>query len=319
MEFRSIGGLDVSVVGVGCNLFGVCLDHDASSAVVGAALDAGITLFDTADLYGNTESEVLLGRALGARRDEAVIASKFGLPYGDEPGGGATDHVRRSCEGSLHRLGTDRIDLYQLHAPDASVPFADTLGAMGELVAKGKVRALGCSNVTVQQLRELPDLPLAPGFASVQNHYSLLWREPEGEILGLLDELGLSLLPYYPLANGLLTGKYAKGAPVPDGTRIALMPEERTVHWLSNALLDVVEAIRAITEEVGHPMTTLAFSWLSSHRSVASVIAGASSPAQVATNASSVVTLSPEILTRLDAATASLLPPPAGEETSVVA
>ena len=310
MEVRSIGDLEVSVVGIGCSNFGGRLDQEASTAVIVSALDAGVTFFDTADLYGNAASEVFLGRALGTRRSEAVIATKFGLAYGEQPGGGAPEYVRHSCEGSLRRLGTDRIDLFQLHAPDATVPLADTLGAMAELVAEGKVRVLGCSNFTATQLHEVHGLGILPGVATVQNQYSLLWREPETAVLDALTELGMSLLPYYPLANGLLTGKYTKGRPVPEGTRIDLMPMERSAHWMSDVLLEVVEAIRIIADEAGQSMATLAFSWLASHRQVASVIAGASSPEQAATNAASVVTLSPEILRRLDAATASLATTP---------
>ena len=308
MEHRWIGGIEVSVVGVGCSNFGARLDQEQTTDVVVAALDAGITLFDTADLYGGTTSEVLLGRALKSRRDEAVIATKFGLPHGDEPGGGAPDYVRRSCEGSLRRLGTETIDLFQLHAPDSAVPLAETLGAMAALVDEGKVRALGCSNFTADELRSAHSLGL-PGFSSVQNQYSLLWREPEQEVLGALDELDMALLPYYPLANGLLTGKYARDQALPEGARISLMPAERTAHWLSDVLLDVVEQLRTIAGEVEIPMATLAFSWLASHPRVASVIAGASNPAQVEANASAVTTLSSEVVARLEAATASLVDP----------
>jgi len=305
VEYRSIGGLAVSVVGIGTNNFGTRLDQAQTTAVVTAALDEGIVFFDTADIYGATESEVFLGRALGSRRAEAVIATKFGLPFANQAGGGSPAYVMSSCEASLRRLDTEVIDLFQLHAPDASVPLADTLGAMAELVAAGKVRALGCSNFTAAQLREAAALGIDPGFASVQNQYSLLWREPEGEILETLDELGMSLLPYYPLANGLLTGKYAKGAEVPEGTRLALMPKERTAHWLADERLDVVEAIRDIALDIDVPMGTVAFSWLASHHQVASVIAGASTPAQVAQNAAAVIELSTEVLGRLDAATAA--------------
>ena len=186
MDTRKIGTLTVSEVGLGCNNFGMLIERKESEAVVGAALDAGITLFDTADMYGNTKSEEYLGAALGARRDEIVLATKFGGPFADHTGGATPAYMRTSLEDSLRRLGTDRIDLYQLHYPDPKTPIAETLGALGELVAEGKIREIGCSNFDTAMLEEaagaVPDG--APGFVSVQNEYSLLHRDAEDEVLG---------------------------------------------------------------------------------------------------------------------------------------
>ena len=306
METRLIGSLRVSVVGIGCNNFGRRLDQAATDAVVHAALEAGVTLFDTADTYGDTRSEVMLGRALGARRDEAVVATKFGMPIDDERYGAAPDYVRRACEDSLARLRTDRIDLYQLHYPDESVPIADTLGALAELVAEGKVREIGCSNFSAAQLREAAAAAgSGPAFASVQNQYSLLDRSPERDgVLEACDELGVAFLPFYPLANGLLTGKVRPGAPLPEGSRLATMPADRAAHWHSPELLARVGALLELAEAEGVSLLTLAFSWLLDHPEVASVIAGASNPEQVRANAAAAAALTPALRAALDALTA---------------
>ncbi len=306
METRLIGSLRVSVVGIGCNNFGRRLDQAATDAVVHAALEAGVTLFDTADTYGDTLSEVMLGRALAGRRDEAVVATKFGMPIDDERYGAAPDYVRRACEDSLARLGTDRIDLYQLHYPDESVPIADTLGALAELVAEGKVREIGCSNFSAAQLREAAAAAgSGPAFASVQNQYSLLDRSPERDgVLEACDELGVAFLPFYPLANGLLTGKVRPGAPLPEGSRLATMPADRAAHWHSPELLARVGALLELAEGEGMSLLTLAFSWLLDHPEVASVIAGASNPEQVRANAAAASRVSPALRAALDALTA---------------
>jgi aryl-alcohol dehydrogenase-like predicted oxidoreductase len=306
MEKRAIGSLSVSVVGVGCNNFGARLDAAATERVVHGALDAGVTLFDTADTYGGTQSEVLLGRALGARRDEAVVATKFGMPLDDQRFGASPAYVRAACDASLARLGLDYIDLYQLHYPDEATPIADTLGALQELVAAGKVREVGCSNFTAAQLREARDAAGAgPAFASVQNQFSLLAREPERDgVLATCEELGVAFLPFYPLANGLLTGKVRPGEPIPEGTRLALMAPERSAHWLSESLQRRVASLLAFADEVGVPILTLAVSWLLSHAAVASVIAGASSPDQVRANVEAVTTIDPKVLSHLDELTA---------------
>lgn len=304
LSTRTLGPLDVSVVGLGCNNFGRTLDQAGTTHVVDAAIEAGINFFDTADIYGATQSEVQLGVALGARRPEVLVASKFGMPCLDEPGGAAPAYVRRACEGSLRRLGTDYLDLYQLHVPDPTVPITETLGAMAELIDEGKVRAIGCSNFSAAELHSANAARSGTKFVSVQNQYSLLWREPEDGLLAELEVQDAGLLPYYPLANGLLTGKYAKGAPLPEGTRLALMPSERTAHWLSDPILDRVEAIRSVGETAGIPMLSLAFSWLLSRHQVSSVIAGASRSEQVIANAASVIALGADVIEALDEATA---------------
>ncbi len=289
VETRTIGSLDVSVIGLGCNNFGGRLDADATARVVGAALDAGITFWDTADVYGGTKSEEFIGKALteSGRRDEVVLATKFGIKLDDaRPGGGSPDYIKRAVEDSLQRLLTDRIDLYQIHRPDDSVPIADTLGALNELVQAGKVREIGCSNFSAEQLREAEAVSKASGgarFVSVQNHYSALHREPEND--GVLTEcanLSIGLLPYFPLANGLLTGKYSKGQPVPEGTRLN---SERGKEQLSDQNLNVVEALIAFAEARGHTILDLAFAWLLARPEVPSVIAGATKVEQIAANA----------------------------------
>ncbi|HET8990670.1 MAG TPA: aldo/keto reductase [Acidimicrobiales bacterium] len=306
MDARRIGSLRVSVVGIGCNNFGRRLDQAATDAVVHAALEAGVTLFDTADVYGDTRSEVMLGRALGARRDEAVVATKFGMPLDDTRYGAAPAYVRRACEDSLARLGTDRIDLYQLHYPDETVPIADTLGALAELVNEGKVREVGCSNFSAAQLREAAAAAgEGPAFASVQNQYSLLERSPERDgVLDACGELGVAFLPFYPLANGLLTGKVRPGEPPPEGSRLATMPPERAAHWHSPALFEVVGRLLEFSTREGVPLLTLAFAWLLDHAPVASVIAGASNPEQVRANAAAATALAPDLRAALDQLTA---------------
>jgi aryl-alcohol dehydrogenase-like predicted oxidoreductase len=302
METRALGSLQVSVVGVGCNNFGSRLDQVGTTNVVNAALDAGVTFFDTADIYGATKSETMLGVALGARRREAIIASKFGMPIDDTHFGAKPSYVRSACEDSLRRLGTDHLDLYQLHYPDDKVPIADTLGALRELVEAGKVREIGCSNLTVAQLREAKAAAGdGPAFVSVQNQYSLLERSPERD--GVLEEcraLDMGFLPFYPLANGLLTGKVQPGQPLPEGSRLAKMDPDRSVHWLGDELQSKVAALLAYAESIGVPILSLAFSWLLSHDAVSSVIAGASNADQVRANANAVRTLNADVIARLD-------------------
>jgi aryl-alcohol dehydrogenase-like predicted oxidoreductase len=283
METRRIGSLAVTVIGVGCNNFGGRIDAEATERVALAALDAGINFFDTADVYGGTRSEEFLGHALKSRRDEAVIATKFGIKLDERrPGGGKPEYVRRAAEDSLRRLGTDRIDLYQLHRPDSETPIADTLGAMNELVKEGKVREIGCSNFSVEQLREAEAAAKGGArFASVQNHYSLFHREPERDVLPECERQGIAFLPYFPLANGLLTGKYRKGRPVPEGSRLSGSDNP----WLSEENLDRVEALLQFAESKGHSLLELAFSWLLSRPAIASVIAGATKPEQIRANA----------------------------------
>ncbi len=290
MQTRPIGTLAATVVGLGCNNFGGRLDEAATAAVVHAAVDAGVTLFDTADIYGGTRSEEYLGRALGPRRDAVLIATKFGVRIDDDhPGGARADYVRRACEDSLRRLGTDRIDLYQLHFPDDSTPLDETLGALDELVRAGKVREVGCSNFTVELIEESVRASAERGaaqFVSVQNEYSLLRRLPEQQgVLAACAQHGLAFLPYFPLASGVLSGKYTRGEAPPAGTRLAGMPAERVEQALSDAAMDRVDALSAWAADRGHTLLELAFAWLLAHGEVASVIAGATKPEQVRANA----------------------------------
>jgi aryl-alcohol dehydrogenase-like predicted oxidoreductase len=284
MQKRRIGSLDVSVVGIGCNNFGRRLDEKATAKVVNAALDEGINFFDTADTYGSTKSEEFLGRALGRRREDVIIATKFGMKIDSERKGARPEYVKRAAEDSLRRLGTNYIDLYQLHTPDETVPIADTLGALDELVKAGKVREIGCSNFTADELHEADTCakPRAARFVSVQNEYSLLHREPEESVLRECAALGVAFIPYFPLANGLLTGKYRKGKAPPAGARI-------TSGWhgelLTDENLDKVEKLIAFSESHDHTILELAFSWLLERPMVSSVIAGATSPEQVKANA----------------------------------
>ena len=284
MTTRSIGSLSVSTVGLGCNNFGWHIDEAASRRVVSAALDAGVTHFDTAELYGEGQSEEILGRALGGRRDEVVIATKFG--HGTD---GRPETVRQSVEGSLRRLGTDRIDLCYLHKPDPDTPIADTLGALSELVDAGKVREVACSNLSPDQLREADAAATGARFVALQNEYSLLHREPEDGTLEACRELGLSFVPYFPLKSGLLTGKYRRGDAVPEDSRLAGKEGSRFSgmgdRLLTESNLDAVERLIALAEARGHTVLDLAFAYLLAHEPVASVIAGATTPSQVRANA----------------------------------
>ncbi len=283
MKKRRIGSLEVSVVGLGCNNFGRRLNAEATAAVFHATLDSGINFFDTADVYGGTKSEEFLGRAFGSRRDEVVLATKFGHKVDEDRRGASPEYIARAVEDSLRRLQTDRIELYQLHTPDPSVPIADTLEALDKLVRAGKVREIGCSNFSVAQLREAETAVNqgAARFVSVQNEYSLLDRTPEEDgVLAETERADIALLPYFPLANGLLTGKYRKGQPLPEGTRINADHKD-----LTEENLNTVEALIVFSESRGHTILDLAFSWLLSHRKVASVIAGATRPEQVQANA----------------------------------
>jgi len=285
MRTRRIGTLEVSVVGLGCNNFGGRIDFDRSADVVSAALDNGITFFDTADIYGATKSEEFLGRALGRRRDEVVVATKFGMKIDDDRQGAKPDYVPRALEDSLRRLGTDRVDLFILHAPDATTPIADTLEALDACVRAGKVREIGCSNFSAEQLRDAAAAVTGDGarFVSVQNEYSLLQREPDRAVIPECRREGIAFVPYFPLASGLLTGKYKKGEPPPPGGRLSGMAAEHFAA-LDDRLL-VVEHLAALAEERGHSLLELAMSWLLSRAEVASVIAGATSRDQVEANA----------------------------------
>ncbi len=289
MKVRRLGnsGLKVSVVGLGCNNFGMKLDADETARVVGAALDAGVTLFDTADIYGGTKSEEFLGRALGARRHEVVLATKFGMQVGGDPKkrGGSRKWIMTAVEDSLRRLGTDYVDLYQHHQPDPDTPVDETLRALDDLVTQGKVRYIGCSNYTGWQIADADWTAAGQSrFVSAQNLYSLLERDVEREVLPACGHFGLGFLPFFPLASGLLSGKYRRGAPPPEGTRLALWGE-RGKTAMSDANFDKVEALAKWAEDRGHTILELAFAWLLGHEVVSSVIAGATSPEQIKANA----------------------------------
>jgi aryl-alcohol dehydrogenase-like predicted oxidoreductase len=287
VDKRKIASLEVSVVGVGCNNFGGRIDEAHTEEVIEASLEQGINFFDTADMYADGRSEELIGRFIvgGGHRSDAIIATKFGNTMPGQGQGARPSYVKKAFEGSLKRLRTDYIDLYQLHLPDPDVPIAETLGALDELVKAGKVREIGCSNFSAQQLREAQAAAQRPGsarFVSVQNEYSLLHRDPEESVLAECERERLAFLPFFPLMSGLLTGKYRKGGPIPEGTRVAKY--ERYRKLLTDENLDKVEALIAYAESRGHTILELAISWLLAHRVVASVIAGASSAQQVRAN-----------------------------------
>jgi len=292
MEKRTIGSLSVSAVGIGCNNFGGRIDQAAAQAVVDAALDEGITLFDTADIYGGGRSEELLGVALGSRRDEVIIATKFGMGDGTSmPAGASAKTVASAAEGSLRRLGTDRIDLYQLHTPDKATPLEETIDALDRLVRAGKVREIGCSNfdgTLLDGAAEAAEQKGSARFVSVQNELSLMRRRGERDLLDACARHDLAILPYFPLASGMLTGKYRRGAEPPAGTRLAGMPAERREQALSDRRFDTIEALEAFAARRGHTLLELAMSWLAGLPHLASVIAGATKPDQVGANAAAV-------------------------------
>ncbi len=285
MDSRPIGQLQVSIVGLGCNNFGGRLDAEQTQRVVDAALDHGITYFDTAEMYGDGRSEELLGQALGSRRDEVLIATKWGHTSNIEEGGGRPEQIRRRLEDSLRRLGTDRVDHYQLHRPDPATPVEDTLGCLAELRDEGKLREIGCTAFSAEQLRASSEAANQAGvrsWASVQNHYSVLTRAPERDgVFDACEELGLAFVPYFPLESGLLTGKYRLGEQRPEGTRLAADSDGR---FIDDERLQIVEQLIEWCEERGHTVLELAISWHTSHPLVASVIAGATRPDQVAAN-----------------------------------
>jgi aryl-alcohol dehydrogenase-like predicted oxidoreductase len=286
MERRSIGSLEVTVVGLGCNNFGSRIDETRTGEVIDAALDAGINLFDTADIYGGTRSETFIGRALEGRRDDVVLATKFGMRRDPHvPGGASPDYVRSAVEASLSRLRTDRIDLYQLHEPRPETPIADTLGALDELVREGKVREIGCSNFSAEQLREARDAAPGARFVSVQNELNLLDRSDVEEGLAEAEREGLAYLPYFPLASGRLTGKYRRGEAPPAGSRLhSWYDDEERREALGDEVFDQIEALERFAAERGHTLLELAFAWLLSYGGVASVIAGATTAEQVRAN-----------------------------------
>jgi aryl-alcohol dehydrogenase-like predicted oxidoreductase len=268
--------LDVSRVGLGCNQFGRKLDRDATRAVVDAALEVGVTFFDTADTYGSGESERFIGAALGERRARVVLGTKFGQDTSVPGPGGSRGHMRRALEASLERLGTEMIDLYTYHRPDGVTPLEETLAAMQELVEEGRVRWLGLSNVDAVQVAAAAASGVT--VVAVQNHYSLLHRDDDAEVLPLCRRHGIGYVPYFPLASGLLTGKYRHGEPAPAGSRLAGRDVEPRD-------LEAVEALERLGAERGRSILELAVGGLASIPGIASVIAGATSPEQVRANA----------------------------------
>ena len=279
--------LQVSRVGLGCNNFGMRCDQEQTDRVVGRALDLGVTLFDTADVYGGAgKSEEFLGKALGSRRREIVLATKFGAPMGQGLMGAKASYVARAVEASLTRLGTDYIDLYQLHFPDPTTPVEETLRALDECVRAGKVRYIGCSNYSGWQLVEALWTSKHNGLAAyvtAQNQYSLLDRRIERELAEAAKKYTVGILPYFPLASGLLTGKYQRGAEPPKGTRLAAMGA-RSERFLNDRNMAVVERLQSFAESRGHTLLELAFSWLACQPYVPSVIAGATRPEQIDAN-----------------------------------
>ena len=294
MEYRNLGksGLKVSLAGLGCNNFGMTIDEQATKHVVDAALDAGISFFDSADIYGNGNSEVFLGAALGARRSEAIIATKFGVPTGKGPlmGGASRRYVMTAAEASLKRLGTDYIDVYILHQPDPDTPIAETLDALNTLVDQGKVRYIGCSNLAGWQIADA-DWQAATrglrGFVTAQNEWSLLERKIESEVLPACERFGLGMLPYFPLAAGALTGKYRRGQAPGEDSRFGRSEMMRNYygHFVSDESLAIVERLEKVAADSGIGILELALSWLGSRPVVSSVIAGATSSDQVEANA----------------------------------
>lgn len=290
LETRQLGdgALQVSVVGVGCNNFGRRLDAEGTAKVVQAALDEGITFFDTADTYGQGQSEEMLGAALAGRRDMAVIATKFGMDMGGEGRRGASRRwISIAVEDSLRRLGTDRIDLYQLHTPDPNTPIEETLQALTELVSEGKIRCAGSSNLGGWQIADADCIARSHGltrFVSAQNSWSLLDRAVEVEVIPACAHFGVGMIPYSPLANGLLTGKHRRGQPPVPGTRLAVVPA-LGAGWLTDGNFDVVEGLGRFARDRDVSLLDVAIGWLAAQPQVVSVIAGAMTPDQVQANA----------------------------------
>ncbi len=310
MEHRDLGrsGLRVSLVGLGCNNFGM-IDIEASRKVVHRALDLGITLFDTADVYGKRGgSEEQLGEILGPRRKEIVLATKVGMPMDDSGAkkGASRRYIMEAVEASLKRLKTEWIDLYQLHQADPETPLAETLGALNELVEQGKVRHIGCSNLPAAQVAAAAAISRAKGwaqFVSAQDEYSLLVRGIERDLIPELERQGMGLLPYFPLASGMLTGKYKRSAEVPVGTRMAVM-KRLADRYMTEENWPKVEKLAAFASARGHTLLELAFSWLAARPCLASIIAGATKPEQIEQNVAAVNwKLSPEELAEIDAIT----------------
>ena len=273
MRFNRIGSLEVSCVGLGCNNFGRRIDRSETRAVIDAALDADVTFLDTADVYGSSDSERFIGQALEGRRERAVIATKFGHDQGYGGAPGSREYVRKAVAASLERLRTDYVDLLYYHRPDGVTPLDETIDAMEELKREGKTREIACSNLDAAQLEEV-----GTRIEALQNQYSLLERGAEKEVLPLCRELGIGFVPYFPLASGLLTGKYRRGEPAPEGTRLH-------GRELSDESFDVVERLELFGREHGRSLLEVAISGLASQDAIVAVIAGATKPEQVRANA----------------------------------
>lgn len=313
MQYRQLGrsGLKVSVSGLGCNNFGRRCNPQETASVVHAALDAGVTLFDTADFYSAGLSEEYLGQALKGRRKDAVVATKFGLPLAKGPyeGGASRRYVMQACEASLRRLGTDYIDLYQLHFPDAATPIEETLRALDDLTRAGKIRYAGSSNYSGWQIADAAWIAKTQGlspFISAQNHYSLLDRTIENGTIPAAEAFGVGILPYFPLASGMLTGKYKRGQPAPNDSRFAANPERAQIA-LTNANFDIVEKLEAFAAARQKTILDVAIAWLLAQKAVGSVIAGATRPEQVTANtAAAAWTLTPADVEEVSRMTARL-------------
>ncbi|MDE2695474.1 MAG: aldo/keto reductase [Chloroflexota bacterium] len=307
METRYLGnsGLEVSVVGLGTNNFGGRMDQEATTAVVRASMDLGITLFDTADIYGGSLSEQYLGKALGADRHDVIIATKFGMSMGEGPftSGASRRYIMSAVEDSLRRLGTDYIDLYQVHQPDRETPLEETMRALDDLVRDGKVRYIGNSNYDGWEIASghyIAQRDSLTPFISAQNNYSLLERSIETEIAPACEAFGLGMLPFFPLASGLLTGKYRRDEAPPEGTRLA--GRARNGRIASDRNWDIVERLDEWAREHDHTLLDLAFAWLASKPFVGSVIAGATRVEQVEANvAAGDWRLTPEEMAEVDA------------------
>jgi aryl-alcohol dehydrogenase-like predicted oxidoreductase len=308
MEIRNLGGsgLRVSAVGLGCNNFGQRLDVEGTRKVIHKAMDVGITLFDTADVYGNRGgSETAMGQVLGDRRKDIVLATKFAMQMDDAnvKKGASRRYIMSAVEDSLKRLKTDYIDLYQQHTYDPLTPIEETLRALQDLVSQGKVRYIGCSNLPAWRVAEAAmvakGINVTP-FSSIQDEYSLVVRDIEKELQPAAKAYNLGILPYFPLASGLLTGKYASGGDAPAGTRFALVPRLRD-RYVNDKNVGIVEKLKAFAAERGHSILELAFSWLASRDQVSSVIAGATKPEQVEQNAKAVAwKLTPDEIAEID-------------------
>ena len=312
MEFRNLGrsGLKVSAIGLGCNNFGGRLDLAGTQAVIHAAFDAGITLFDTADVYGDKGgSEALMGEVIGPIRQQIVLASKFAAPMNaaETLKGGSRRYIMQAVEASLTRLKTDYLDLYQMHRMDADTPIEESLRALADLVQQGKIRYFGCSNFSAWRVVEAQWTAKAlglPGFICAQDEYSLVKRDHEADLIPALTEYGLGLLPYFPLASGLLTGKYRRNQPMPEGARLT-NTQRLADRYLSERNWLISEKLADFAEARGHTALALAFSWLLARKPVASVIAGATKPEQIAQNvAAGGWMLSAEELAEVDQITA---------------